>query len=113
MLCSSGWWARKVKTKLVPWGVAGVDLAGEVLEVGPGFGATTRELAPLAGTLTVVEQDEGYCRRLRSTFDGNVTVVHGDGTALPFEEAASRRRCASRCSTTCPRASSRTACSEK
>jgi SAM-dependent methyltransferase len=86
MLCSSGWWGRKVKTKLVPWGVAGVDLAGEVLEVGPGFGATTRELAPLAGTLTVVEQDEGYCRRLRSTLHGNVTVVHGDGTALPFED---------------------------
>src|SRR6202012_4300019 len=86
MLCSSGWWARKVKTKLVPWGVAGIDLAGEGLEVGPGVGATTGELARLAGTLTVVEQDKGYCRRLRSTLDESVTVVHGDGTALPFED---------------------------
>ena len=48
MLCSSGWWASRVKTKLVPWGVSGVDLDGDVLEIGPGFGATTRELAPRA-----------------------------------------------------------------
>ena len=35
MICSSGWWSRRVKTKLVPWGVAGVDLHGDVLEIGP------------------------------------------------------------------------------
>jgi ubiquinone/menaquinone biosynthesis C-methylase UbiE len=86
MLCSSGWWSRRVKTKLVPWGVAGVDLHGDVLEIGPGFGATTRELAPHAGSLTVVEQNEGYCQKLRSAFDGQVTVVHGDATAMPFED---------------------------
>ena len=86
MICSSGWWARRVKTKLVPWGVAGVELDGDVLEIGPGFGATTRELAPRAGSLTVVEQDERYCQKLRSTFDGQVTVVHGDATAMPFED---------------------------
>ena len=86
MLCSSGWWATRVKTKLVPWGVSGVDLDGDVLEIGPGFGATTRELAPRAGALTVVEQDEGYCRKLREAFDGDVTVVHGDATAMPFED---------------------------
>src|SRR6478735_7437551 len=68
MLCSSEWWARRVKSKLVPWGVAGVELNGDVLEIGPGFGATTRELAPLAGSLTVVEQDERYCRKLRAAF---------------------------------------------
>jgi SAM-dependent methyltransferase len=86
MLCSSEWWARRVKTKLVPWGVAGVELNGDVLEIGPGFGATTRELAPLAGSLTVVEQNERYCRKLRSEFDGSVEVVHGDATAMPFED---------------------------
>jgi SAM-dependent methyltransferase len=86
MLCSSGWWSRRVKTKLVPWGVAGVELDGDVLEIGPGFGATTRELVPRAGSLTVVEQDPGYCAKLRSAFDGDVTVVHGDATELPFED---------------------------
>lgn len=86
LICSSRWWSRKVKTKLVPWGVAGVELGGEVLEIGPGFGATTRELAPKVGSLTVVEQDEGYCRKLGAALDGAVTVVHGDATALPFED---------------------------
>jgi SAM-dependent methyltransferase len=86
ILCSSGWWSRRVKTKLVPWGVANVPLAGDVLEIGPGFGATTRELVPRAGSLTVVEQDEGYCSKLRSAFDGEAAVVCGDATALPFED---------------------------
>jgi ubiquinone/menaquinone biosynthesis C-methylase UbiE len=86
MLCSSGWWSKRVKTKLVPWGVAGVGLDGDVLEIGPGFGATTRELAARAGSLTVIEHDEGYCQKLRSAFDGRVTVVHGDATAMPFED---------------------------
>lgn len=86
MLCSSRWWASRVKTKLVPWGVSGVPLDGDVLEIGPGFGATTRELVPRAGSLTVVEQDEGYCQKLRSGFDGEVAVVCGDATALPFED---------------------------
>ena len=86
MICSSGWWSRRVKTKLVPWGVSGVSLDGDVLEIGPGFGATTRELAPKAGSLTIVEMDEGYCGKLRAEFDGRVTVVHGDATALPFED---------------------------
>src|SRR5690242_1019351 len=86
MLCSSGWWSRRVKTKLVPWGVAGVGLAGDVLEIGPGFGATTRELVPRVGSLTVVEKDPGCCARLRSAFDGDVAVVLGDATALPFDD---------------------------
>jgi ubiquinone/menaquinone biosynthesis C-methylase UbiE len=86
LLCSSRWWSRRVKTKLVPWGVKGVGLDGDVLEIGPGFGATTRQLAPRAGSLTVLEHDEGYCQKLRSSFDGGVSVVHGDATAMPFED---------------------------
>jgi ubiquinone/menaquinone biosynthesis C-methylase UbiE len=66
--------------------VAGIELDGDVLEIGPGFGATTRELVPRAGSLTVVERDEGYCRKLRATVDGGVSVVHGDATAMPFED---------------------------
>ena len=86
LICSSRWWSRRVQSKLVPWGVAGIDLTGVVLEIGPGFGATTRELAARTGSLTVVEQDERYCQKLRSGFDGEVDVVHGDATALPFED---------------------------
>ena len=45
VLCSSGWWSRRVERELVPWGLAGVELGEDVLEIGPGFGATTRVLA--------------------------------------------------------------------
>jgi hypothetical protein len=45
MICSSRWWARSVERELVPWGLKGVNLGDDVLEIGPGFGATSRVLA--------------------------------------------------------------------
>jgi ubiquinone/menaquinone biosynthesis C-methylase UbiE len=86
LLCSSTWWARRVEHKLVPWGLEGVELGDQVLEVGPGFGATTRLLATLPGKLTVVELDDGYCGRLRAELGAQVDVLQGDATALPFED---------------------------
>ena len=92
LLCSSGWWDRRVERELVPWGVKGVELGDDVLEIGPGFGATTRVLAPWLERLTVLELDRGYCERLqaelgRGTGRGAaVEVVEGDATQLPFGE---------------------------
>jgi ubiquinone/menaquinone biosynthesis C-methylase UbiE len=86
LLCSSGWWARRVEDKLVPWGLDGVDLGEEVLEVGPGFGATTRLLSTVPPRLTVVELEERYCDRLRTELGDAVDVVQGDATELPFED---------------------------
>ncbi len=85
LLCSSRWWHHRVRTKLVPWGIADLELGDDVLEIGPGFGATTRVLTRLPGMLTVVEQNRDYCTRLRGTFDDRVSVVHGDATSLPFQ----------------------------
>ncbi len=84
VVCSSGWWARTVERELLPWGLSGVDLGEDVLEIGPGFGATTRVLARRSGSLTVVELAESYCRRLRRTLDDEVEIVQGDATAMPF-----------------------------
>jgi ubiquinone/menaquinone biosynthesis C-methylase UbiE len=88
LLCSSRWWARRVEDKLVPWGVGDVELGDEVLEIGPGFGATTRLLARRLGPgrLTALELDGGYCERLRRDLGETVKVVQGDATALPFED---------------------------
>jgi ubiquinone/menaquinone biosynthesis C-methylase UbiE len=85
-ICSSSWWARRVEDKLVPWGLAGTDLGDDVLELGPGFGVTTRLLARGPGRLTVVELDEGYCARLRQELGEAVTVDQGDATELPYED---------------------------
>jgi ubiquinone/menaquinone biosynthesis C-methylase UbiE len=88
LLCSSGWWARVAEHELVPFGVGGVELGDDVLEIGPGFGATTRVLAQQLPRLTVLELDPGYCERLRSELpNGSVTVTQGDATALPYPDA--------------------------
>jgi ubiquinone/menaquinone biosynthesis C-methylase UbiE len=94
LLCSSRWWARRAEDELVPFGVDGVDLGDEVLEIGPGFGATTRVLARRVAALSVLELDPGYCERLRAELgDGNgdgdggtVTVTQGDATELPYPD---------------------------
>jgi SAM-dependent methyltransferase len=88
VVCSSSWWARRAEHELVPWGVDGVDLGDDVLEIGPGFGATTRVLARRLPKLTVVELDRDYCERLQAELgNGSVTVVQGDATALPYADA--------------------------
>jgi ubiquinone/menaquinone biosynthesis C-methylase UbiE len=88
LVCSSSWWARTAEHKLLPWGLAEVDLGDQVLEVGPGFGATTRVLARRSGSLTVVELSESYCGRLRRKLGDEVEVVHADATAMPFADGS-------------------------
>jgi SAM-dependent methyltransferase len=86
VVCSSGRWARTVESKLLPWALAGVDLGGDVLEIGPGYGATTRVLARRPGALSVVELEQRYCERLRSALGDEVQVVHADATDMPFAD---------------------------
>ena len=87
LICSSGWWARTVERELLPWGLAGVDVGDRVLEIGPGFGATTKVLARRARSLTALELDPRYCARLRRGLSAGVEVVEGDATAMPFDDA--------------------------
>jgi len=86
LICSSRWWDRRVEHELLPWGLDGVELGDEVLEIGPGFGATTRFLARRPIKLSVLELDEDYCDRLRSLLGDEVAVIQGDATKLPFED---------------------------
>lgn len=87
MVCSSGWWARGVESKLLPWALDGVELGDDVLEIGPGFGATTRVLSRRPGALSVLELEQRYCEKLRRTLDGEVEVINADATDMPFEDA--------------------------
>jgi ubiquinone/menaquinone biosynthesis C-methylase UbiE len=88
VVCSSRWWARGVENKLLPWGLKDVELGDEALEVGPGFGATTRVLARRPGRLTVLELEAASCERLRGELGDSVEVVQGDGTQMPFPDAS-------------------------
>ena len=63
--------------------VGAADLSSDdtVLEVGPGLGVLTRELAQRAGGVVSVELDARLLPALEETLTGahNVTLVHGDG----------------------------------
>jgi SAM-dependent methyltransferase len=87
VICSSRWWGRTVERELLPWGLSKLELGENVLEIGPGYGATTKVLAERPCTLTVLELDPGYCERLRRELPERVAVVQGDATAMPFEDA--------------------------
>jgi SAM-dependent methyltransferase len=86
LICSSGWWARSVERELLPWGLDGVDLGEDVLEIGPGFGATTSVLARRGGSLSVLELEPDYCERLRRELPDAVEVTQGDATQMPFAD---------------------------
>lgn len=71
----------------MPWVLAGTDLGGDVLELGPGPGLTTDLLRKSVHRLTAIELDANLAERLRSRLRGsNVEVVTGDATALPFSD---------------------------
>ena len=86
LLCSSGWWGRSVRNELLPWGLKGIDLGEDALEIGPGFGATSRVLAERPGELTILELEDDYCERLRRDLGDRAEVVQGDGTQMPFDD---------------------------
>jgi 16S rRNA A1518/A1519 N6-dimethyltransferase RsmA/KsgA/DIM1 with predicted DNA glycosylase/AP lyase activity len=75
-----------VRSELLPWGLEGVELGRDVLEVGPGFGATTKVLAENTEKLSVVELDDRYCRRLREELGEAVSVTQGDAIELPYPD---------------------------
>jgi 16S rRNA A1518/A1519 N6-dimethyltransferase RsmA/KsgA/DIM1 with predicted DNA glycosylase/AP lyase activity len=84
-ICSSQTWADAVRDRM-PGFVERTSLGDDVLEIGPGFGTTTRAMVGHLPALTCVEIDPASVERLRAEFGGRVDVVLGDGTALPFPD---------------------------
>ena len=81
-LCSSAKWKQIVQVYALPWALEEIDLGGEVLEIGPGYGAATEILRQRAKRLTCVESDSRLTDRLRQRFDGAVTLRCEDATAM-------------------------------
>jgi ubiquinone/menaquinone biosynthesis C-methylase UbiE len=86
-LCSSKEWAEAIETLVIPWVMeGGVNLGENLLEVGPGPGATTNVLRTKVPRLTAVELDPELAAKLVERFTGtNVEVHEADATAMPFE----------------------------
>jgi SAM-dependent methyltransferase len=76
-----------MRSEVLPWACRGVALDGDVLEIGPGYGITTRWLLEQGGRVTAVEVDADLADGLRHQFADRVDVRLGDGADLPFEDA--------------------------
>ncbi|HZC74269.1 MAG TPA: class I SAM-dependent methyltransferase [Jatrophihabitans sp.] len=85
-ICNSRRWGRAVSDSIIPWTLDGLDLGGDVLEIGPGFAATTRVLAQRPGRLTALEIDPASAKRLAEELGERARIVEGDGTAMPFPD---------------------------
>ncbi|WP_280275069.1 class I SAM-dependent methyltransferase [Nocardia wallacei] len=86
LLCRSAAWERASATRIVPWAVSGLDLGDSALEVGPGYGANVEALRQRAPALTGLEIDPVLAARLRDRKAGRLTVLDGDGAAMPLPD---------------------------
>lgn len=86
-ICSSARWADYLAAIVLPEALAGLELGDRVLELGPGYGASTRPLAGQVASLTAIEPDPLLARRLRGELGGQVTVLEGDARRVPFPAA--------------------------
>ncbi len=86
--CGSAEWRALIRDSILPWALGDVDLGDDVLEVGPGYGATTDVLAESVSKLTAVEIDHDLAAMLTDRFRGNrsILIVRGDATALDFDD---------------------------
>lgn len=80
-ICRSSSWKRTLQRDLLPWALDGLDLGASVLEIGPGYGSATALLRQRVPTLTCVELDPRFARRLVLIAP---RVVQADGANLPF-----------------------------
>lgn len=73
----------------MPWALERIDLGNDVLEVGPGPGLTTDVLRRRYEKMTCLEIDSKLAESLRRRLgQSNVTVLHGDGAEMPFEDGS-------------------------
>ncbi len=85
--CRSKGWKHRLEHEIFPWSLEGVDLGGDVLELGPGPCLTTDWLRRQCRHLTCLELDSALAQSLRQRLGNeNVTVQPGDATAMPFRD---------------------------
>ncbi len=86
-LCASPEWAERLQIDVLAPLLSGVDLGAQMIEVGPGPGASTQWLRHRVGRLVAAEADPAAAARLTERFAGtNVEVVAVDAAELPFDD---------------------------
>jgi ubiquinone/menaquinone biosynthesis C-methylase UbiE len=84
--CGSDEWREAIREVILPWAMGNTDLGDDVLEVGPGYGATTDVLSRSVPRLTSVEIDAELAAMLRERFADapTVEIVNADATSLGY-----------------------------
>jgi SAM-dependent methyltransferase len=87
-MCGSEEWREAIREVILPWALGNTDLGEDVLEVGPGYGATTDVLSETVPRLTSVEIDGELAAMLRERFADvpTVEIVNDDATTLAYED---------------------------
>ena len=87
-MCGSDEWRQAIREVILPWALDNTDLGDDVLEVGPGYGATTDVLSQAVPKLTSVEIDPELAAMLRERFADvpSVEIVNADATTLAYSD---------------------------
>jgi SAM-dependent methyltransferase len=89
VLCASPEWAEHLESEVLAPLAAAVQLGDDLLELGPGPGASTRWLRHRVKRLVALEIDEDAAALLAEELAGtNVTVRVGDCTCVPYPDAS-------------------------
>jgi ubiquinone/menaquinone biosynthesis C-methylase UbiE len=86
--CGSDEWREMIRDVILPWALGDTDLGDDVIEVGPGYGATTDVLSVAVPRVTSVEIDEKLAAMLRERFADvpTVEIVNADATSLAYPD---------------------------
>jgi ubiquinone/menaquinone biosynthesis C-methylase UbiE len=83
--CSSSVWRYLSERRVLPWVLAGQRLGDHTLEIGAGYGASTRFLRQRAARVTALEYNHEEILKWKARCEGaGLVAVCGDGTQLPF-----------------------------
>jgi ubiquinone/menaquinone biosynthesis C-methylase UbiE len=86
-VCPSPEWAEYLCREVLPAAVGDAELGSDLIEVGPGPGASTEWLRHRVERVVAVEVEPEAADRLAARFPGgNVRVVTADATALPIDD---------------------------
>jgi SAM-dependent methyltransferase len=87
--CNSDGWAKRLQGELIPNVLRDIDLGADLLEIGPGPGASTDWLRSRVARVTSIEIDHRLAEKLKARLAGsNVTVIEGDATSMPLPDAS-------------------------
>jgi len=86
--CGSDEWREMIRDVILPWALGDTDLGDDVIEVGPGYGATTDVLSVAVPRVTSVEIDHKLAAMLRERFADvpTVEIVNADATSLAYPD---------------------------